>query len=106
MKSMKSTVERTNEEEILKILVEQAPVGVCTMQDGRFCYINSCFSATTGYTLDELVGKDSFVIVFPEDREAVKGNTGNPIRDAEARVVSCLELARGVTKPKQMEETL
>lgn len=69
---MKSTVERTKEEKILKILVEQAPVGVCIMQDGKFCHINSYFSATTRYTLDELVGKDSFVIVFPEDREAVR----------------------------------
>ena len=106
MKSMKSTVERTNEEEILKILVEQAPVGVCIMQDGQFCYIKFYFSATTGYTLDELVGKDSFAIVFPEDREVVRENTANPIRDAEGRVVSYLELARGVTKRKQMEETL
>jgi hypothetical protein len=36
----------------------------------------------------------------------VRENTANPIRDAEGRVVSCLELARGVTKRKQMEETL
>jgi PAS domain-containing protein len=106
MKSMKSTIERTNEEEILKILVEQAPVGVCIMQDGKFCHINSYFSATTRYTLDELVGKDSFVIVFPEDSEAVRENTANPIRDAEGRVVSCLALARDVTKRKQIEETL
>jgi PAS domain-containing protein len=106
MKSMKSTVARINEEEIMKILVEQAPFGGCIMQDGKFCYINPYFSATTGYTLDELVGKDSFVIVFPEEREAVRENTANPIRDAEGRFVSCLKLARDVTKRKQMEETL
>jgi PAS domain-containing protein len=106
MKPMKSTVERTNEEEILKILVEQAPVGVCIMQDGKFCYIKSYFSASTGYTLDELVGKDSFIIVFPEDSEVFRENRANPIRDAEGRVVSCLELAKDVTKRKQMEEPL
>jgi PAS domain S-box-containing protein len=32
--------------------------------------------------------------------------TANPIRDAEGRVVSCLELARDVTEHKQTEETL
>jgi PAS domain-containing protein len=106
MKSMRSTVERTNEEDVLRILSDQAPVGVCIMQDGKFCYVNSYFSTATGYTLDELVGKDSFVIVFPEDREVVRENTANPIRDAEGRVVFCLELTRGVTKRKQMEETL
>ncbi len=75
MKSMKSTVERTNEEEVLKILSEQAPVGVCVMQDGKFCYINSYFSIVTGYAADELVGKDSLDIVVPEDREMVMENT-------------------------------
>ncbi len=74
MKSMKSTVERTNEEEVLKILSEQAPVGVCIMQDGKFCYVNSYFSIVTGYAADELVGKDSFVLVAPEDREMVMEN--------------------------------
>jgi PAS domain S-box-containing protein len=75
MKSMSSTIERTNEEEILKILVEQASVGVCIMQDGKFRYINSVFSSDTGYTANELVGKDSFKIVVPEDREMVRENT-------------------------------
>jgi two-component system NtrC family sensor kinase len=75
MKSMKSTVERTNEEEVLKILSEQVPVGVCIMQDGKFCYFNSTFPLAIGYTVDELVGKDSLEIVVPEDREMVNENT-------------------------------
>ena len=103
---MKSTVERTKGEKIPNILVEQAPVGVCIMQDGKFYHINSYFSAVTRYTLDELLGKYSFIIVFPEDRAAVWENTANPIRDAVGRVISCLALARDVTKRKQIEETL
>lgn len=75
MKSMKSTVERTNEEEVLKILSEQGPVGVCIMQDGKFCYLNSNFPIAIGYTADELVGKDSLEIVVPEDRKMVMENT-------------------------------
>jgi PAS domain S-box-containing protein len=62
-------------EDVLKILSEQAPVGACVMQHGRFCYVNSFFSSATGYTADELVGKDSSEIVVPEDREMVRENT-------------------------------
>jgi len=72
---MKSTVERTNEKEVLKILSEQAPVGVCIMEDGKFRYFNSNFPVATGYTADELIGKDSLEIVAPEDREMVRENT-------------------------------
>jgi two-component system NtrC family sensor kinase len=72
---MKSTVKLMNGEEVLKILSEQAPVGACIIQDGNFCYINSFFSRATGYTADELIGKDSLEIVVPEDREMVRGNT-------------------------------
>jgi PAS domain S-box-containing protein len=75
MKSMSSTGKRMNEEEILEILVEQAPVGVCIMQDGKFCYVNSNFPVAIGYTVDELIGKDSLEIVIPEDREMVRENT-------------------------------
>ncbi len=72
---MKSTARLINGEDVLRILSEQAPVGACVMQDGRFRYINSFFSGTTGYAAGELVGKDSLQIVVPEDREMVTENT-------------------------------
>ena len=75
MKATKSTVKRTDEEEVLKIMGDEAPVGVCIMQDGKFCCFNSNFPVATGYTADELMGKDSLEIVAPEDREMVKENT-------------------------------
>jgi len=75
MKSMQSTIERNNVEELLKILGEKSPMGICIIQDGRFCYVNPSFPVVTGYTVDELVGKDSFMIVFPEDKEMVRDNT-------------------------------
>ena len=74
MKATKSTVKRTDEEEVLKILSEQAPVGVCIMQDGKFCYVNSNFPLAIGYTADELMGKDPLELIVPEDREMVKEN--------------------------------
>jgi len=74
MRSMKSTVERMDVEELLKILGEKSPVGVCIIQDGRFSYANPSFPLITGYTADELVGKDSLEIVVPEDKEMVREN--------------------------------
>ncbi len=69
---MKSTVERMEVEELLKILGEKSPFGVCIIQDGKFCYINPSFPLVTGYMADELTGRDSLTLIAPEDREMVK----------------------------------
>jgi len=75
MKPVISTVKCRDEDELFKTLSEELPVGVCIMQNGKFCYVNSTFPIAIGYTVDELVGKDSLEIVVPEDREMVKENT-------------------------------
>ena len=72
MKSMKSTVQRIDEDELLKILGEKSPVGVCIIQDGKFCYLNSNFPLAIGYTVDELMDKDPVELIVPEDREMVR----------------------------------
>lgn len=81
MKSMSSVVERTSEEDIIQILVEEAPVGVSIVQDGKFCYVSSYFSMATGYAEDELIGKDSFEIVVPEDRHMVRESTISMLKE-------------------------
>ena len=75
MKSLISTVKRRDDDEVLKTLSEELPVGVCIMQDGKFCYVNNTFPIAIGYTVDELVGRGSLEIIAPEDREMVKENT-------------------------------
>src|SRR4030042_3050672 len=75
MKSVISRVKCRDEDELFKTLSEELPVGVCIMQNGKFCYVNSTFPIAIGYTVDELVGKDSLEIVVPADREMVKENT-------------------------------
>ena len=75
MKPARTAVKRRDEEEVFRILGEGAPVGLCIMQDGKFCYVNHNFSMATGYTAEELEGKDSLEIIFPEDRETVRENT-------------------------------
>jgi PAS domain S-box-containing protein len=72
---MRSTVERLDTEALLKTLGNEAPVGICVIQDGRFRYFNSNFPIATGYRAHELLGKDSLEIVAPQDRETVKENT-------------------------------
>jgi PAS domain S-box-containing protein len=75
MKSVISIGKRRDGDELVETLTEQLPVGVCVMQDGKFCYVNSTFPIAIGYTVDELIGMDSLQIVMPEDRELVKENT-------------------------------
>jgi len=75
MKSVIYTAKCRDDDELFKTLSEELPVGVCIMQDGKFCYVNSTFPIAIGYTVDELVGKGSLEIVAPEDREMVKENT-------------------------------
>jgi two-component system NtrC family sensor kinase len=75
MKSMISIRKHRDGDELVQTLTEQLPVGVCVMQDGKFCYVNKTFPIAIGYTVDELIGMDSLQIVVPEDKEIVKENT-------------------------------
>ena len=71
---MKSTIERIETEELIKLLGDNSPIGVCIIQEGKFCYINPTFLLFTGYREDELLGKDALDIVVPEDRGIVSEN--------------------------------
>jgi two-component system, NtrC family, sensor kinase len=77
---MRSTVERLDTEELLKVLAEETPAGICIIQDGRFRYFNSTFPMAIGYRPNELLGKDSLEIVAPADRDMVRENTGKMLK--------------------------
>ena len=72
---MKSTIEQTVIEETIKILGNKSPIGVCIIQEEKFCYVNPTFITYTGYSADELEGRDALDIVVPKDREIVRKNT-------------------------------
>lgn len=42
-------------------------------QDGKFQYVSSSFQKQTGYTNEELIGRDCLSFIHPDDRELVKG---------------------------------
>jgi len=72
---MRLAVKETETENLFGTLANKSPVGICIIQDRKFCYINPTFQSNTGYREDELLGMDSLEIVFPEDREQVRENT-------------------------------
>jgi len=71
---MRLATEVMETENLFEILTNKSPVGLYIVQDGKFCYTNPTFQSTTGYTEDELVGRDALDLVVPEDRERVREN--------------------------------
>ena len=63
------------------------------IQDGLFCFVNASLEKMLKYTVDELVGKNTFEFIIPEDRETVRTNAiemlkGNVLQPYEFRVYS------------------
>jgi PAS domain S-box-containing protein len=68
----KSEIDRKQAEEIYKTLAESSLAAVFIVQGGIFRFINTSAAAYVGYTPEELIGRNSDMIVHPEDREMVK----------------------------------
>jgi PAS domain S-box-containing protein len=69
----KRAEERLREsEELFRNLTEKSLAAVFIVQDGKFRYINTSAIAYAGYTAEEVIGRDSDIIVHPDDREMVK----------------------------------
>ncbi len=57
-----------------------SPIGIYIVQEGKFQFVNPEFQETAGYRKDELLGKDSSMIIFPEDWDMVKENAVNMLK--------------------------
>ena len=65
--------ERKKVEELYRTLTENSLAAIFIIQDSKFCFINTSAIAFAGYSAEELIGRNSYSIVHPEDREKVKG---------------------------------
>jgi two-component system NtrC family sensor kinase len=84
--------ERKQAEALYRNLANSSPVGVYIVQDGKFQFVNPQFQKYTGFSEDELLGRESLELVHPEDRERVRENAvamlkGNLLPPYELRYV-------------------
>ena len=59
-------------EKLFQSLTENSFAAAFVVQNGKFRYINTSAVAYAGYTAEDLIGKDSDIIVHPDDRAMVK----------------------------------
>jgi len=64
--------EREKMEILYKTLTENSLAGIFIIRDGKFRFINTRAIAHLGYSAEELIGQNSYLIVHPEDRDKVK----------------------------------
>jgi PAS domain S-box-containing protein len=79
--------------ELSRVLLDSSPVGIYIVRDGKFRYVNPEFQRYTGYTAEEVTGRNSLELVYHEDRKQVKQHTVNTLKGQmfspyECRVVS------------------
>jgi len=60
--------------DIYKKMWESSLSGIYVSQDGVFQAVNPLMSSLTGFSMEELIGKKSDSIIFPEDKDTVKQN--------------------------------
>ncbi len=58
-------------EEFYRTLVEDSLTPVYLLQDGVMVYVNKAFEEATGYKREEIVGRNPFFLIHPEDRGLV-----------------------------------
>ena len=59
-------------EEKYKMLIESSLTGVFIHQDGKYVFVNDKFAGIHGYRPHELIGKEYFALIHPEEREALR----------------------------------
>ena len=75
--------ERTRNEEALKSLIANAPMGIYIIQGGKFVLVNPGFEAITGYRGQELLGKNYITLVTPEYQAIVRKKAIRVLKKAD-----------------------
>ena len=64
--------EKKESHDLLQAVMSSTPLAVFIVQDGRVQYVNKQLQSWTGYTEEELLGKDALWLVPPEERNSVR----------------------------------
>jgi PAS domain S-box-containing protein len=67
-------------EEIYSLLVRNIPMPIYIIQNGIFRFVNPSFQSTTGYSENELIGKESLSLVHPEEMVSIQKNTARLLK--------------------------
>ncbi|MDI6726859.1 MAG: PAS domain S-box protein, partial [Smithellaceae bacterium] len=59
-------------ETLLLEIAQTSPIGMYALQKGKFAYVNRVFQAFTGFSEEELLGREALQLVHPEDRDLVR----------------------------------
>ncbi|HAU32119.1 MAG: Putative PAS/PAC sensor protein [Desulfotomaculum sp. 46_296] len=72
MVTVRDITERKQVEELFNTLANYTPSSVYLISEGKFEFVNPAFIMETGYSKEELMGKESIKIVLEEDREKTR----------------------------------
>ncbi|TFG38389.1 MAG: PAS domain S-box protein [Syntrophobacterales bacterium] len=79
--SIRDIGERKQAEELYKTIAEKSHAGVYVVHDGKFIYVNDNAARYTGYSPQELAGKESLFCVHPKDRRRITENLRKALKD-------------------------
>ena len=101
--------ERKQAEELYRTLTDSLQSGVFIVQDKKLQFVNPHIPAYSGYSENELIGRDTFNFVHPEDHallrlnaiDMLKGKRTNPyeyrIIDRKGNIKWLMETVRSIT---------
>lgn len=70
----RDVTERKQAEELLRAVANSSPIGIYFVQEGKFVYANRPFAEITGFTQEQLIGRNPLDLVFPDDKARVRSN--------------------------------
>lgn len=83
--TVRDITERKREEELLRSIFDHSPIGMYIASEGKFQLVNFQFEKLSGYSREELIGREALSLVFPEDRETVRREAVRMLKGGEAR---------------------
>jgi diguanylate cyclase (GGDEF)-like protein/PAS domain S-box-containing protein len=83
-KGRKRGLQRNEFPYLPETIMSHAGVGIYIVQKGTFVYVSPFYRKLTGYSETDLLGRNSFDHVHPDDRETVRENTVKTLKGASS----------------------